>query len=60
MYIYIRYLHNDMIKTSYNGGLAIVVDTVTQKLLIIDATLGSFISPQVRKMTPKLRQICVC
>ena len=37
-----------------------VLDSVTQKLLIIDKKLRSFIPPQVRKMTPKLHQICGC
>ena len=37
-----------------------VVDPVTQKLMISDTTLRSFIPPQVRKMTNKLRHICRC
>ena len=47
-----------MIKTSDNGGLASVVDSVTHKVLISDTTLRSFIPPQVCKITPKVRQIC--
>ena len=43
-----------MIKQSCNGGLASIVDSVTQKVLISDTTLRSFISPQFRKLTPKL------
>ena len=43
-----------------NGGLVSVVDSVTQKLLISDTTLKSFIPPQVRKVTPKLCHIYGC
>ena len=53
-------LQNDMIKPSENGGLASVIYYVTDKVLIRDTTLRSFIPPQVRKMTPKLCQICGC
>ena len=60
MDIYVRYIQNDTIKLSMNGGLTSVVDYVTQKVLISDTALRSFIPPQVRKMTPKLRQICRC
>ena len=60
MDISVRNIHNDMIKPSDNGGLESVVDSVTHKLLIIDTTIGSFIPPQVWKMTPRLRQICGC
>ena len=48
-----------MIKLYDNGGLDNVVDSVTHKVLISDTTLRSFISPQVLKITPRLRQICV-
>ena len=51
---------NDIIKPSDNGGLASVVDSVTHKLLISDPTSTPFIPPQVRKMTPKLRQFFGC
>ena len=54
MEISVKYLHNDMIKPFDNGGLDILLDSVTHKLLISDTTLRSFIPPQVRKMTPKL------
>ena len=57
MDISVRDIHNDMIKSSENGVLDSVVDSVTHKFLIIDTTLRSFIPPQVWKMTPKLRQI---
>ena len=60
MDIYVSNIHNDMIKPSGNGGLEIVVDSVTHKVLISDTKLRSFIPPQVHKMTPKLRQICEC
>ena len=60
MKIYVRGLNNDMIKPSKNYGLTSVVDFVTYKELINGTTLRSFITPQVRKMTPKLRQICRC
>ena len=56
--ISVRDLHNDMIKKYDNCGLASVVDFMTKKLLISDTIKRSFILPQVRKMTPKLRQIC--
>ena len=49
-----------MIKQSDNGGLWSGVDSVIQKFLIKDTTLRSFIPPQVRKMNPRLRQICGC
>ena len=58
--ISVRDLHNNMIKLSNNVGLDRVVDSVTQKVLISDKTLRPFIPPQVRKMTPKLCQICGC
>ena len=58
MDIYARDLRNDIIKTSDNARLEIVVDSVTQKILIGDITLRSVIPPQFRKMTIKLRQIC--
>ena len=60
MDIYVRDLHNDIIKPYYNYELKSVVYSVTQKLLIIDTTLRLFIPPQVRKMTPKLLQLCIC
>ena len=60
MDIYVRDLQNDMIKPFDNGGLESLVDSVTHKVLISDTTLRSFIPPQVRKMTPKLCQICGC
>ena len=59
MDIYVRDLQNDMIKPYYNGGLASVFDSTTQKLLISDTTLRPFIPPKLRKMTPKLRYICI-
>ena len=60
MEIYVRDIHSDMIKPSYNGGLDNVVDLVTHKSLIFDITLRSFIPPQVHNITPKLCQICGC
>ena len=60
MDISVKYLHNDMIKQSGIGGLDTWIDYVTQKVLIIDTTLKSFISPQVRKVPHKLRHICGC
>ena len=53
MEIYVRVIHNDTIKPFENGGLAIIVDSVIHKVLIIDTKLRSFIPPQVHKMTPK-------
>ena len=41
-----------MIKPYDNGGLEIVVDSGTQKFLINDTTLRSFLPPQVCIMTP--------
>ena len=58
--ISVRDLHNDMIKPSKNSGLASVADSVTQKVLINDTILRSFIPPKVRKKTPKSHQICGC
>ena len=58
MYISVSYLHNDMIKSSENDGLASVFDFVTNKVLISDTILRSFIPLQVRKTTPKLCHIC--
>ena len=60
MEIYVRDIHNDMIKPPDNGGLESVVDSVTHKLLISGTTLRLFIPPQVCKMAPKLRQIFGC
>ena len=60
MEIYIKDLHNDTIKPYSNGELSSVVNSMTQKLLISDRTLMSFIPPQVRNMTPELRHICGC
>ena len=60
MEITLRNLQNNMIKSSMNGVLESVVDSVTHKLMICDKTLRLFIPTQVRKMTPKLRQICGC
>ena len=48
VYISVRYLHNDRIKSPKNGGLASVVDSMTQKVLISDKSLRLFIVPQVR------------
>ena len=58
MDISIRDLKNDTIKPSKNGGLDSVVVSVTHKVLISDTTLRSYIPTQVRKMTPRLIQIC--
>ena len=58
--ISVRDLKNYMIKPSDNGGLDSVVDSAIQKVLISDKTLGLFITPQVRKMTPRLLQIYEC
>ena len=60
MYISVRYPHNDMIEPSENAGLASVVDFVTNKVLISDTILRSFIPLQVHIMTPKLHHICGC
>ena len=60
MEIYVRDIQKTMIKPYNNGWLVSVVDYVTQKLLISDIILKSFIPPQVRKMTLKLRHICGC
>ena len=45
MEIYVRYLQNDMKKSSYNGGLDSKVDSLTYKLLISNITSRSFILP---------------
>ena len=45
MEIYVKDLLNDMIKPFENGELSSVVDYVTQKVLISDTTLRSFIPP---------------
>ena len=60
MEISVQDLHNDMIKPYQNDGLAIVVEYVTEKILISDTILRSFILPQICKMTPKLCHICGC
>ena len=49
-----------MIKLYENYWLDNVVYSVTHKFLISDTTLRSFIPPQVRKITSRLRQICGC
>ena len=60
MDVYVRDIHNNMIKPLENGGLDNVVYSVTNKLMISDTILRSFIPPQIREMTPKLRDICGC
>ena len=60
MNIYVRDIHNYMIKPSENGGLASVVDYINQKVPISNTRLRSFITPKVCKMTPKLCHICGC
>ena len=57
MKISVRDLHNDTIKPSDNDRLASVVNSVPQKVLIVNTTFRSFIPPPVHKMTPKSRQI---
>ena len=47
-------------KTYDNGELYSIGDSSTHTVLISDTTLWSFIPPQVRKMTPKLHNICGC
>ena len=53
-------IHNYMIKPSDNGGLESVAYSVTHRVLISETTSRSFITPQVRKMNPKLCQIYGC
>ena len=60
MDISVRDIHNYMRKLSDNSGLDNVVDSVTKKVFISDTTLRPFVSPQVRKMSPRLRQIFGC
>ena len=60
MNVSVRYIHSDIIKPSENGGLESEVDSATHKFLISDTALRSFIPPQLRKMTHKLRQVCGC
>ena len=57
MDIYVRNIQNYMIKTSENGKLGSVVNSVTQEFLIIYKKLRSFIPPKVRKLTPILHHI---
>ena len=45
MGIYVMGIQNYMIKPSDNGGLVSAVDSVTQKVLICDTILRSFIPP---------------
>ena len=45
MYIYVRDIHNYMIKTFKNGELESEVNYVTHKVLIVDTTFMSFIPP---------------
>ena len=47
------------IKISDNSGLECVVDSATNKLLISDTTLRSFIPTKVHIMNPRLRQIYI-
>ena len=42
-------IHNDIIKTSENGDLSSLVDSMTQKYQISDTTLRSFIQPAKMK-----------
>ena len=57
MEIPILELQNDMIKLPTEGCLENSVNIITGKILIINSTLRSFITLQVRKMTPKLQQM---
>ena len=52
MLIFVKDIHTDMLKTSDNGGLGSSVDSATNKVLIIDGTLGWFIPPQICILTP--------
>ena len=47
MLIFVKDIHTDMLKTSDNGGLGSAVDSVTDKVLISDATLWWFIPLQI-------------
>ena len=58
MDIYVRDLHNDIIKLSDNCGWESLVDSVIHKILINDTTLRLFIPEKVRNMATRLRQIC--
>ena len=40
MEIFVRYLHNDMKKSFYDGGFSSVVVSIKQKVLTSDAALG--------------------
>ena len=60
MNIFVRDVHNGMIKPPENAELTSLVDYVAHKALISDIALRSFILPQVCKTTPNLRHICGC
>ena len=57
MDISVRDLQNDAIKPSDIGGLEILVDSGTNKVRIIDITLGFLMPPRVCNNNPILRQI---
>ena len=58
MDIYVGDIHNDMVKLYDIGDLGILVDSATNRVMISDTTLRSFILPQVWKITPRLHNIC--
>jgi len=56
--IYIRELHNDLIKSKNEGGLDEVWNG--KKLLVSDTGLRYMIPINVKKFTPRYNQICEC
>ena len=47
MDVYVGDIHNDMVKLYDIGDLGILVDSATNRVMISDTTLRSFILPQV-------------
>ena len=56
--ISIRELHNDLIKSKNEGGLDKVWNG--KKLLVSDKSLRYMIPINVKKFTPRYKQICRC
>jgi len=57
--ISVRELHNDLLDTPENGGLAEARDE-SGDVLISDMALGYLLPPQLRRMTASHKQMCGC
>ena len=56
----VRELHNDLIKSEKLGGLPTVWTWDKKKLLVSDTVLRHLMPRQVKKITPRYKQMCGC